>query len=430
MSSLTKDEYLNSLKKELSKLNFVPEDKFDSVLTYFHDVDVIGFDIDFTLLLYNKKHMTHLIYDSLCEFLIKHKNYPEKIRYSENKDFVDAFSCKNIVIDYKRGNALKLRKDKSIIKAYHGKKELTKEEIYSQYANGTFSVFNISIFYNSDFCINIDSFQPQNVALFLICVDLFDKGELNIIKDYEDIIKNIGDGMNFNYKINSFEDFSTFGYYFPEIYKHPELYLYTKYNCEALLDKLRKKGKKLFFATNSNYSYSHYILEKVLGENYHDYFDLCFYKSCKPGFFQDPKESNPKCYFYNDQQEISCTEMSDDTYKKIYEGNHILTGGSYVLVEHFFQKMLNKNELKCVFVGDNIMGDCEVPSRLKNWESVFIFDDIKLDFIGENPDNYQKSFDDVEDEKDKYDNTLSLYFENKCCLFALPNVEGFKYLFD
>jgi len=430
MSSLTKDEYLNSLKKELSKLNFVPEDKFDSVLTYFHDVDVIGFDIDFTLLLYNKKQMTHLIYESLCEFLIKHKNYPEKIRYSENKDFVDAFSCKNIVIDYKRGNALKLRKDKSIIKAYHGKKELTKEEIYSQYENGTFSVFNISIFYNSDFCINIDSFQPQNVALFLICVDLFDKGELNIIKDYEDIIKNIGDGMNFNYKINSFEDFSTFGYYFPEIYKHPELYLYTKYNCESLLDKLRKKGKKLFFATNSNYSYSHYILEKVLGENYHDYFDLCFYKSCKPGFFQDPKESNPKCYFYNDQQEISCTEMSDDTYKKIYEGNHILTGGSYVLVEHFFQKMLNKNELKCVFVGDNIMGDCEVPSRLKNWESVFIFDDIKLDFIGENPDNYQKSFDDVEDEKDKYDNTLSLYFENKCCLFALPNVEGFKYLFD
>ena len=124
MSSLTKDEYLNSLKKELSKLNFVPEDKFDSVLTYFHDVDVIGFDIDFTLLLYNKKHMTHLIYDSLCQFLIKHKNYPKKISYSENKSFVDSFSCKNIVLDFKRGNALKLRKDKSIIKAYHGKKEL------------------------------------------------------------------------------------------------------------------------------------------------------------------------------------------------------------------------------------------------------------------------------------------------------------------
>ena len=430
MTSLTKDEYLNSLKKELSKLNFISEDKFDSILSYFHDVDVIGFDIDFTLLLYNKKHMTRLIYESLCEFLIKYKNYPEKIRYSENKDFVDSFSCKNIVIDFKKGNALKLRKDKSIIRAYHGKRELKKEEINSVYENGFFPVFKISTHYNSDFYINIDSFQPQNLAIFLICVDLFDKGELIAIKEYEDIIKHLLDGMNYNYNIKSFEDFSTFGYYFPEIYKHPELYLYTKYNCEALLDKLRKKGKKLFFATNSNYSYSHYILEKVLGDNYHDYFDLCFYKSCKPGFFQDPKESNPKCFFYNDQQEISCTEMNDDTYKKIYEGNHILTGGSYVLVEHFFQKMLNKKELKCVFVGDNIIGDCEVPSRLKDWESVFIFDDIKLDFIGENPDNYQKSFDDVEDEKDKYDNTFSLYFEKKCCLFALPNVEGFKYLVD
>ena len=121
--------------------------------------------------------------------------------------------------------------------------------------------------------------------------------------------------------------------------------------------------------------------------------------------------------------------MTDDIYKKISDGNRILTGGSYVLVEHYFQKMLNKKNLKCVFVGDNMIGDCEVPSKLKDWESVFIFDDIKLDFIGENPDNYQKGFE-VADEKDKYDNTFSLYFEKKSCLFALPNVEGFKYLIN
>ena len=429
MSSLTKEEYLTSLKRELSKLDFISEDKFDSLLSYFQDVDVIGFDKDFTLLLYNKKNMTKLIYDSLCEFLIKHKNYPDKIHYSENKDFVDAISCKNIVIDFKRGNALKLRKDKSIIKCYHGKKELTKDEIYKIYNNGAFPEFKISIVYTRDYYLNIDSFQPQNLALFLVCVDLFDKGELTIIKEYEDIIKHILDGMNYNYCIKSFEDFSTFGYYFPEIYKHPELYLYTKYNCEELLDKLRKKGKKIFFATNSNYSYSHYILEKVMGNNYHNYFDLCFYKSCKPGFFQDPKESNSKCYFYNDQSEISCTEMTDDIYKKISEGNKILTGGSYVLVEHYFQKMLKKQNLKCVFVGDNMIGDCEVPSKLPNWDSIFIYDDIKLDFIGENQENYQKAFD-TDNEKDEYDNTFSLYFDKKSCLFALPNVEGFKYLFD
>ena len=211
MSSLTKEEYLSTLKLELSKLDFISEDKFDSILSYFHDVDVIGFDIDFTLLLYNKKNMTKLIYDSLCEFLIKHKNYPEKILYKENKDFVDSHSCKNIVLDFKKGNALKLRKDKSIIKCYHGKKELTKEEINSIYENGAFPAFETSILYTKDFYLNIDSFQPQNLSIFLVCVDLFDKGELKAIKEYEDIIKHILEGMNYNYNIKSFDDFSTFG---------------------------------------------------------------------------------------------------------------------------------------------------------------------------------------------------------------------------
>lgn len=430
MTSLTKSEYLQALKQELSKLKFISEEKFDSILNYFHDVDVIGFDIDFTLLLYNKKNMTKLIYESLTKFLITHKNYPNKLSFSENKEFIESFACKNIVIDYKRGNALKLRKDLSIMKCYHGTKELNKDEINKIYEKGIFPNLDINYVYTDYYYLNLDSFQPQNLPIFLLCVDLFDKGELKVVKEYNDIIKHILEGIDFNYRIKSFEDFSTFGYYFPEIYKNPELYLYSKYNCDTLLEKLRQKGKKIFFATNSNYSYSHYILEKVMGENYHNYFDLCFYKSCKPGFFIDPKESKPKCYFYKDQTELSCTELSDETYSKILNGNKILTGGSYVLVENYFKKMLNKKELKCIFVGDNILGDCEFPSRLKNWESVFIYDDINLDFIGEKYDNYQKAFDDTDDENDKYDNTFSLYFDKKSCIFALPNVEGFKYLFD
>ena len=146
MKSLSKAEYLKILKKELDKLNFVPEDKFDSVINYFKDVDVIGFDIDFTLLLYNKKNMVKLIYNSLAKYLINYKNYPEKIKYEFNKEFVDSFSCKNIVIDYKRGNALSLRKNKSIIKCYHGKHELNMDEINSIYDNASFPLFTKSVY--------------------------------------------------------------------------------------------------------------------------------------------------------------------------------------------------------------------------------------------------------------------------------------------
>ena len=428
MNSLNKEDYLKILKSELNKLNFVPEEKFDSILKYFKNVDVIGFDIDFCLVLYNKKNMNRLIVNSLSKYLINHKNYPEKIKYEFNKDFVDSIACKNILIDYKRGNALNLRKDKSIIKGYHGKKELNREEIKSIYDNESFPLFSKSILYNDDFCTYIDSFERQNLAIFLICVDLFDKGELKI-KKYEDIITHLNDAMAYNYRIKNFEDFSKFGYYFPEIYYHPDLYLY-KYNCEKLLDYLRKKGKKLFFATNSNYSYSNYLLEHTMGANYHNYFDLCFYKSGKPGFFENPKKINSKCCFFHDKKEFSCCELNDEIYKEISKGNKIFCGGSYVLVENYFKRILKKNTIKCIFVGDNIIGDCEVPSKLPDWESVFIYDDINLDFIGENPDNYKKAFNEVDNEKDKYENTFSHYFENKDCLFALPNVEGFKFLID
>ena len=39
-----------------------------------------------------------------------------------------------------------------------------------------------------------------------------------------------------NYGIKSFEDFSTFGYYFPEIYNHPELYFKLVSSTENIPD--------------------------------------------------------------------------------------------------------------------------------------------------------------------------------------------------
>ena len=124
MVSLNKAQYLTIIKNHLNKLNFIPEDNFQSVIEYFKDIDVIGFDIDFTLLQYNKKNMTKLMYESLSKFLIIQKNYPKQIEYQYHKEFIQSFSQKGFIIDYINGNCLKIRKDKSIIKCYHGKKKI------------------------------------------------------------------------------------------------------------------------------------------------------------------------------------------------------------------------------------------------------------------------------------------------------------------
>lgn len=418
MNSLNKAQYLKILKNQLNRLNFISEDKFDSIVESLKDIDVIGFDIDFTLLNYDKTNMTKLMYESISKYLINHKNYPKRIKYQYNKDFVQFFSKKGFIIDFKYGNCLQVIKDKSIIKCYHGKKEYTQNEINRMYENGKYYLFKKSnSIINESFYMITDNFHSQNLALFMLCVDLFDKNELKNINCYKDIIIHMMEGMNYSFSIKPFEDFSTFGYIFPEIHKHHDFYL-VKNNIKELLIQLKQKRKYLFFATNSNYSYSNFILEKEIGNDYDKYFDLCFYKSSKPGFFQKENIVNSKCYFL-DESEFSCTELTDEIYHRISNGDKKLSRGSYILVEKYFEKLLNKKDIKYLFIGDNILSDCQAPSKIERWCSIFIFDDINLKYSGEF-DKEEKNSSDI----------LTPYFEDEDCKLALPNINGLTYLIN
>ena len=72
MNSLikTKSQYLKILKSQLAKFYFVEKEKFDSILDSLKEIDIIGFDLDFTLLEYNKKNMIKLMYESISKYLI------------------------------------------------------------------------------------------------------------------------------------------------------------------------------------------------------------------------------------------------------------------------------------------------------------------------------------------------------------------------
>ena len=68
------------------------------------------YDKDFTLVLYNKKNMLKLMYESICKYLINKRNYPKIINYQYHKDYIHSFTENGFVIDYKKGNSLKIKK--------------------------------------------------------------------------------------------------------------------------------------------------------------------------------------------------------------------------------------------------------------------------------------------------------------------------------
>lgn len=100
----------------------------------FTDYDCIGFDLDNTLLRYKLTEMVELEYRVLANFLITSKGYASKYLERPMVDNID-FLQKGLIIDFARGNILKIAYDGYICHACHGTKKLSDEEIVKIYGN-------------------------------------------------------------------------------------------------------------------------------------------------------------------------------------------------------------------------------------------------------------------------------------------------------
>ena len=253
-----KIKYLSELEAELKDKHFLQGDKLNPNIL--DGVDVIGFDVDHTISIYNISNIVKLLYESFSKFLIVNKNYPKEISYENNEDFIIKTCHNEIIFDFNKGNALKIDQSKTILKGYHGKNLLTKEEIIKMYPTGKFESYEPGVYYIPEsYYFNKGNFEYHLVPLVLICVHYFDQGILKNITSYNQIRDDLFESLVFSFKLkDEFSDFSNSGYYFPEIAKNPEKYLY-KYSARNLLEQIRKKGIKIFFATNSYMTYAEFI---------------------------------------------------------------------------------------------------------------------------------------------------------------------------
>lgn len=422
--NMDKEKFFSELEEELKRKQFIAEEKINREIL--KGVDVIGFDVDHTLSIYNTKSMIKLLYESFSEYLFAVKKYPrELLCYEKNKDFIIKFCHLEILLHYVKGNALKIDKNKKIVKAFHGIKELTPEEISKEYPTGTFDDYENGVNYKQDsYYLNKCNFEPHIIPLYQLCVHYFDKGEIKGAKDYEQMKNDIFESMFFSFKPkDAFADFKASGFYFPEIAKHPDLYLFKKYNSAGLLKKLRDKGIKIFFATNSYYTYSDFIMRNTIGEDFEKYFDVGSYLSKKPLFFEkDGEKKGVKCYF-KDKTNIPISKMDDETYKKLAK-EKIFIEGNYEVIENFFKKELKKDKLNIVYVGDDIFHDCYAPKAI-GWHSIYINDTIRTGFIGEEPEGYCSIWK-KEDDDPKVVDVKSDAMKNSA-LISLSNVEEISY---
>ena len=315
-------------------------------------VELIGFDMDYTLAIYHLRRLEQLSYDLTVDRLVTAYGYPEAIR---ELPYDHQFVMRGLFVDKKAGNLLKIDRFGHVGRAYHGKSPLPEGELNRLYRNERIRLKNPEYAW-------IDTlFALPEACLLAGIIDLFEK-KLHAPLDYTKLYDDIREAIDTVHRDNSLKTLirENIGRY---IFKDPEL--------GPALHKLRSGGKKLFLLTNSLWDYTNavmtYLLDGVLPEypSWRNYFDFVITGGSKPGFFSDAKpflEVDASNESNHTLGEASTLERG-----KVYQGGNL--GDFERLTGHAGETVL--------YVGDHIYGDILKSRKTSMWRTCMIVQEIE-----------------------------------------------------
>src|SRR5436309_8488232 len=94
------------------------------------EIELIGFDMDYTLALYHQANPEELSIRCTLQKMVEKRAYPPAIL---DLKYDRTFAVRGIVVDRKHGNIFKMDRYGHVGRVYHGKRLLAKEERYQLY---------------------------------------------------------------------------------------------------------------------------------------------------------------------------------------------------------------------------------------------------------------------------------------------------------
>lgn len=353
-------------------------------------IDVIGFDMDYTLAIYRQAAMENLSIECTLKKLVEDRGYPPEVKEIS----VDpAFALRGLVIDKDHGNILKMDRHGFVGRAYHGTRELSREERRARYSEE-----RIDAGQSRYACIDTLFALPE-ACMFAALVDLF--GNLKRPVNYRRLWQDIREAIDEAHRDDSIKRVIK-----PEIHKFivhdPELPL--------TLHKLRSAGKRLFLLTNSEWSYTEavmrYLLDGVL-PNYQDwraYFDVIVVKAAKPLFFtgQEP------LLVLDERGEPAGEATGPLDRETIYQGGNLQA----------LERGIGLRGDRILYVGDHIYGDMLRSKKSSTWRTAMIIQEIEDELaVAEQHKDEQASISALERQRDQLEHEINY---RTTLLHALP----------
>ncbi|ETN58728.1 5'-nucleotidase domain-containing protein 1 [Anopheles darlingi] len=339
----------------------------------FADYDCVGFDLDNTLLRYRIGNMMELEYEIVSRFLVEQRGYDGRhLLKPLDKDFLQ----RGLIIDFERGNILKLDPDGVIRQATHGTKRMADEEIRAYYGDDQrWEVTNeycrnMLVAWNGPLSERIrtvlDYFDICGTLLFGRIIDTLDEDAHERIGRYN-VWPDVLDGLVYMYSRDHFG--SNIGGYFEALKANPERYLQKA--SPELLTWLRelKKHKTTYLITGSHIDFANFTASYAFGQEWPELFDVIVGFAKKPGFFTAAK---PFVRLEGHTETEPLTAGQLERYGVYTQGNWrdltVLLGKIAHTASGTSPRML--------YVGDNLIQDVYTPNKYTTADTVAIVEEM------------------------------------------------------
>ncbi len=313
-------------------------------------IEVVGFDMDYTLAMYRKEAIEGLAAAATVDKLIA-RGYPTSLRSIEyNSEFV----IRGLVVDKRTGNLFKMDKHRHVRRAFHGFQPLDKVARRKVYRAETIRL-SATRYHLID-----TLFALPEAYLYAAIVDLFERTGPKPI-DYGRIFQDIRDSIDEAHRDGSLKEI---------ILADVDKYIVSDAGLALTLHKLRSAGKRLFLLTNSYYTYTNalmrHLFDGVLAEYpaWRNYFDFVCVGATKPGFF-----SRKAPFLLVDR--ISGEGKGEVTGP--LERGKVYQGGNHPAL----QRSLNAEPDRVLYVGDHIYGDVLRAKKTSAWRTSMIVQEMR-----------------------------------------------------
>uniref|UniRef100_A0A0K8W0U0 5'-nucleotidase domain-containing protein 3 n=1 Tax=Bactrocera latifrons TaxID=174628 RepID=A0A0K8W0U0_BACLA len=243
------------------------------------EVDVYGFDYDYTLACY-KPCLHDLLYNLGRDRLIQKFKYPENISKLE---YIPRFAVRGLHYDIEKGLLLKLDSFLQIQleSVYRGLTKIPDSEVLKLYRNRILPIAYVEG--------QSKNHQPNAKAKMVQLADLFSVPEMCLLCNVAEYFER--NHIDYNPEILFHDIKSSVQSCHPIMHeivmKNVGDYIEKNSRLPEYFKKLANAGKKLFLVTNSPFSFVNCGMALLVGDKWREHFDVIIVQARKPKFFTD-----------------------------------------------------------------------------------------------------------------------------------------------